>query len=353
MNYLNKIYSNLEKKLDFVDLGSFPTPVEKIDSLERAFGKSVFIKRDDLSGKIYGGNKVRKLEYLFGEIISKGYDTVLTSGAAGSNHALAVSAYSSSLKIKSILMLFAQPYNPLIPKNLLADSFFGSEIHYDETWEEHCKSIRKMVESYKQNQKPLYVIPPGGSSGLGTVGYVNAAFELRNQIDTNVVSEPVSMFVPLGTCGTAAGLILGMKASGIKSKLIAVNVVSPSLSNFEKVGELFESANRLLHDIDNRFPICSLKRSDIEVNDSYIGRGYGETTPEASFVSEHFLESDNIHLETVYSGKAFAAFYDEIKSGFGNNSLFWDTKSSVPLPPESLEQDFRKLPDPLHKYFEN
>ena len=353
MNFLNKIYSNFKERLNFISLGSFPTSVQHIDGMEKEFGRAgLFIKRDDLSGKIYGGNKVRKLEYILGEVVAKGYKIVLTSGAAGSNHVLAVSAYSSLLGLKPVLMLFAQPFNPSIPQNLLADYFFGATIYYDESWEAHNRSIQRMVEYYKNQDVPVYVIAPGGSSSQGTIGYVNAAYELKWQIDTNQIPDPTAIYLPLGTCGTAAGLILGMKAAGVKSKLKAVSVVPPGIANMEKVGILFESANRILHDSDKAFPVCCLKEDDIEIVDSYVGSGYGITTSESSFASRLFWKTDKIRLDTVYTGKAFAAFIDEIKTGFGNNLLFWNTKNSRPLPSEAFGQDYHQLPPQLYKYFE-
>lgn len=352
MNFLNKKYSNLNEKLNYTSLGSFPTPVQHITGLEKNSGRSeLFIKRDDLSGKLYGGNKVRKLEYILGEVVAKGYKRVLTSGAAGSNHVLAVSVYSSILGIKPVVMLFSQVFNPSISENLLADYYFGASIYYDETWEEHNKSIQKMVKNYEDLGEPVYVIAPGGSSPTGVIGYVNAAYELKWQIETNQIPQPSVIYLPLGTCGTAAGLILGLKAAGVKSKLVAVGVVPSSIANMEKLGVLFESANRILHDSDKTFPVCCLKESDIDINHNYVGSGYGITTPEASFAVKYLGETDEIKLDCVYTGKAFAAFLDEIKNGFGMKALFWNTKNSRLLPSEVSQEDYRKLPPQLHKYF--
>ena len=123
-------YHLLAHKLPYVSLGEFPTPVQKLNQLGRQLGlDNLFIKRDDLSGKVYGGNKIRKLEFLLGDALRIGAKEVLTFGSAGSNHALATAIYARQLGLKSISMLVPQPNAHYVRRNLLMSYHCGAELH--------------------------------------------------------------------------------------------------------------------------------------------------------------------------------------------------------------------------------
>ena len=175
----------LAHELPYVSLGEFPTPVQKLDQLGRQLGlDNLFIKRDDLSGKIYGGNKIRKLEFILGNALRTQVKEVLTFGAAGSNHALATAIYAKQLGLKSISMLVPQPNAQYVRRNLLMSYYCGAELHllpnipFIAPLTNPAVLYQLLRHGLKRGQFPM-VIPMGGSSPLGSVGFVNAAFELK------------------------------------------------------------------------------------------------------------------------------------------------------------------------------
>ncbi len=350
---LFKQYPLLAVSLNYQELGSFPTPVMKLDNLGKEISRSdLFVKRDDLSGELYGGNKVRKLEFIFGDVVASGHKTVLTSGAAGSNHALAVALYGEKAGLKVILMLFEQFYNPDICKNLLADYFSGAQMFHNNSYESHIISMKKIINELTGTSDEPFIIPPGGSSVSGTCGYVNAAFELKAQIARGELPEPAEIYVALGTMGTAVGLLLGMKAAQIKSRLVPVRVVPSYVSDSDKFMALFEDTNKKLHDADNSYPICKITQSDLNINSDFLGADYGVITKESSDAVKIMKSTESLQLDGVYTGKAFAAFIESVKNNNRKGPiLFWNTKNSNPLPRFSAEVDYRNLPEGFHRYF--
>ncbi|NLL12780.1 MAG: pyridoxal-phosphate dependent enzyme [Fibrobacter sp.] len=344
-------YPLLAVSLNYYKIGNLPTPLQKLEKLGRNFSRDdLFIKRDDLSSELYGGNKIRKLEFIFGEVIASGFKQVLTSGAAGSNHALAVALHGAQAGLKVTLMLFDQPYNAEISKNLQADYASGAQMYLDSTYESHLVSMNRVINEIGADQ--IYVIPPGGSSLLGVCGYINAAFELKEQIQREVIPEPEAIYVALGTMGTAVGLILGLKAAGLKSRVVAVQIAPFFVSDHDKFMALFESTNRMLHDKDPSFPIIKLTHDDFVIDSNFLGMGYGHITTESSNAIQCLKNTEDIKLDGVYTGKAFASFLQAAGNDKHNGPLlFWNTKNSVPLPAPKKGFNYRELPEGFHKYF--
>ncbi len=352
MNALTSRYPRLGAALSPCTLGTFPTPVEPLPALGRKLGRErLFIKRDDLSGELYGGNKVRKLEFLLPEAKRKGARRIVTSGAAGSNHALATALYSRKCGFPCTLMLFEQHFNKDIGHQLLADRDAGAEMYYDETYARHLDHLGSVVAEYTRQGETPYVIPPGGSSPLGAVGFVSAAFEIEEQIASGLLPAPGAVFVAFGTMGTAAGLLLGFRAARIPARLIAVRVVPETVANLDKFCTLYRETNRLLHSEDPSFPLCTWNERDFEICDDFLGDGYGiPTTPALEAIST-LKETDSIALDPVYTGKTGAAFLAAAASGKYRDVplLLWHTKSR-PAPFRDT-RDFRTLPVELHRYF--
>lgn len=344
-------YPLLAVSLNYYKIGNLPTSAQRLEKLGKKLSRDdLFIKRDDLSAELYGGNKIRKLEFIFGEAIASGFKQVLTSGAAGSNHALAVALHGAKSGLKVTLMLFDQPYNDEISKNLLADYKSGAVMHLDSTYESHLVSLDKVINEIGADQ--IYVISPGGSSVMGVCGYVNAAFELKEQIESELIPEPQTIYVAMGTMGTAVGLILGLKAAGLKSKVVAVRVVPSFVSGHDKFVTLFESTNRMLHDKDPSFPLIELTHEDFVIDSDFLGMGYGHITTESSKAVQCLQKAEDIKLDGVYTGKAFASFLQAAANDKRNGPLlFWNTKNSAFLPALKKGFDYRELSSVFHKYF--
>jgi len=351
-------FPRLRQALPHCHIGGFPTPVEPLAGIASRTGRSggLFIKRDDLSASLYGGNKIRKLEFLLAAARRAGAKRVITSGAAGSNHALATALYARKMGFAVTLMLAEQPYLPTIGSTLMADFACGAELFHDDTYAQHRKHLQAVAEHYLNVEGVApYVIVGGGSSALGAAGFVNAAFELREQIKNGSLPEPAAIYVAFGTMGTVAGLLIGLRAANIRSKIVAVSVVPDVVANEEKFAILFEDTCRLLCDADPAFPRVTLNRDDYCINYDFLGEGYGICTSAGLAAMEEFKSGDDIALDPVYTGKTAAAFLEDARSGGGlreKNLLFWHTKSkNFPRLPQGAGSDFHRLPREFHRYF--
>lgn len=334
MNYLNQNYPQIEKKLPYIEIGNFPTPVKRLNNLNQISETCrLYCKCDDVSGSLYGGNKIRKLEFVFAEAKKARATRLITSGMVGSNHALATAIYGKKFGFNVTLMLFGEQKGDHVINNLIADYSTGADICYDETFEEHEQSIKEkfLYYSEKEGSEP-FIIPAGGTSFTGVAGYMNAAFELKAQIEKGELDEPDAIFVPFGTMGTAAGLIIGMKLVGLKSKIYPVQVVPNFISDEIKFRKLINSSVFYFHDLDASFPDCRFSDEDYIIDKNQLGGGYGVSSESAEKAIRLFFDSENIKLDSVYSGKAAAGFIQYVKTNKNKNVLFWNTKSSVELP---------------------
>jgi len=342
-------------RLPYRSLGTLPTPVQELAGLERQLGRTgLYIKRDDLSGTLYGGNKVRKLEFILADALEKGVCAIVTSGAAGSNHALATAMYGRGLGFQVELMLFAQPASDEVRANLLAGFYTGARLQHAESYDAHCRMLEEFMRRPGQGGEQLYYIPPGGSCALGALGYVNAALELKMQIERGEIAEPDEIFVAYGTMGTAVGLALGVRLAGLRSRVRAVRVVPDVVANNEKYQMLYESTKRLLLASDPALSGIAFDPWVLSADDSFFGPGYGQTTPEADEAIDLFARCEGIMLDRTYTGKTAAAFLAAARCNPPDRKLlFWLTKNSCPLPSASQSIDYRRLPAEFHRYFES
>ena len=340
-----------------VPLGNFPTPVQKLERLGEKIGADqLFIKRDDLSGEIYGGNKVRKLEFLLGYARQKKVDTVLTFGFAGSNHALATAIYAKQMGLESISMLLPQPNAGYVRRNLLMGFQTGAELHYHRNFfTVFWGALLRLVKSrFSSGRFPL-VIPPGGSSTRGIIGFVNAAFELREQVEAGEIPEPDRIYVALGTMGTAAGLILGLKAAGLKSRVIPVRVVDRKYADAKNLARLLRRANAFLSGLDHSFPRVEYLETESGIRHDFFGENYALFTPAGMEAVALMEECEGIKLEGTYTGKALAGLIEEMKNNPGRDQavLFWNTYNSRDFSPLIAGVDYHRLPRGFHRYFES
>ena len=346
-------YPTLAEKIPRLSFGEFPTPVERLVGISRRLERDdLYIKRDDLTSRVYGGNKVRKLELLLADALRQGTLRVITSGGAGSNHALATAIYGEKAGLKTALMLFRQPNSYSVRHNLMMNLASGAELIHHDTYQEHTQAFEKTVRQYESaDGKAPYVIPLGGSCPMGAIGYVNAGLELAAQISAGELPPPSRIYLALGTMGTAMGLLLGLKAAGVKTNLQAVRAVPTYVASIDKCHLLFDQTKELLREMDPSFPSCTLEPEDLTLRQEYFGEKYGLFTPEAVAAARLLRESDGTILDGTYTGKAGAAFLADIRSNSDGPVIFWNTKNSRPLPNEAMAADYRLLPVPFHCYF--
>lgn len=348
-------YPRLAGALPRVALAQYPTPVQRMEQLESALncGARIFVKRDDLSSNLYGGNKPRKLEFLLGKALQDKRRTVLTFGAAGSNHTLATAIFARQLGLHPIVMLVPQPNARYVRKNLLASRTVDAELHYSGSMPGVAANTLRVLAGrvLREGRLPM-VIAPGGTSALGVVGYVNAAFELRRQIEAGDLPEPDRVYVAAGTMGTATGLLLGFQAAGLKSQIVAVRVTDPSLTSMSTARRFFRKTGVLLHAAEPAFPLGAFPDNAFQFREEFYGGEYARYTEEGMRAVRLVHDAEGLALEGTYTGKAFAALLADADAARGKTLLFWDTYNSRDFTNDVKDVDYHTLPKPLHRYFE-
>jgi D-cysteine desulfhydrase len=350
------LFPGLRDRLPRVSLAEFPTPVESMRRMAARIGvDNLYVKCDDITAPLYGGNKVRKLEFLLAEAVRRGCKEVMTFGCAGSNHATATAIYANRLGLRSISMLLPQPNAHSVRTNLLVSHRFGAELNYYESSEDLGKDMPRVLARHTPDGgiEPM-AIPAGGSSPLGVAGYVNAALELAAQVRDGLTPRPDLIYVAAGTTGTSVGLKLGFKLAGFRTDVLPVRVTGETFVNAPAIVGLFHDANKLLHETDNAVPLVDFTEAETLIRHDFYGGKYAEYTRESADAVRILRETEGIPLEGTYTGKAFAALSADAAKGAlkGKNVLFWNTYNSRDLSGLVAGQDYHDLPKSLHPYFE-
>lgn len=349
-------YSLIRDRIPYVSLAEIPTPVEQLGRLGRDIGLDhLYIKRDDLSGDLYGGNKIRKLEFILGHALRTSAKEVLTFGFAGSNHALSTAVCAKKLGLKSISMLMPQYNAHYVRRNLLMSYYCGAELHqYRNTISLKIGTAYQLCRHKLKYGSFPQIIPFGGSSTLGTVGYVNAAFELKKQIAKGQMPEPDCIYVALGTTGTVVGLKIGLKAAGIKSRVIPIRVIDKKYVDEKTLIEHFSETVSFLCSLDPSFPRVELFAKDIGIVDRFLGNGYTCFTSQGMEAMTRMEKCEGIRLDGAYTGKAMAALIDDAAKHNLRDKvvLFWNTFNSIDFSDALSAVEYRNLPRCFHRYFE-
>ena len=338
----------LRSAVGYTRLAALPTPVESYRGKDAGLQlDTLLLKRDDRSGRAYGGNKVRKLEFLLGDALRAGARGVVTFGVAGSNHALATSIYARACGLDSYSMLTRQSNAAYVRKNLLTGLHAGARLIPCDSEAESIQAARGLIREADGKGDLIVSVPGGGSSPLGCLGFVNAGLELAEQIREQSLPQPDRIYLALGTVGTVAGLLLGLRLAGLSTQVTAVRVVREDIARPERIIGLLEGAGQLLG------PDRGLDIGLPEIRHEFFGPGYARFTPEGVAAMEVARRTLGLKFEGTYTGKAFAALLEDCRNGRleGKNVLFWNTYNSVPPPPEALARDYRALPEDFHYYF--
>jgi D-cysteine desulfhydrase len=297
-----------------INLAHLPTPLEKISFRAKAF----LVKRDDYTGSDFLGNKIRKLEYLLYEAKRDRAELIFTCGGDQSNHARATASAAAKLGINTKLFLWGEEKKQA-DGNLFLNKMYGAEISYlnknefDNVDEIMTEERRKLTKKGKR----VYVIPAGGSSTLGIWGYISFIYELKEQIDLKNID---GIFSACGSCGTAAGLLVGAALNKTKIKIFAVNVLLPKEIIRKKILQLAEGAV-----LDFKLP-CKIDERNLEIIDGYSSEGYKNISDDKLKLLAEFAHSTGILLDPAYTGKAFCAYNDLVlKKGRGKRIVFLHT----------------------------
>jgi len=310
-------------------LAQLPTPIEELKSLSRELGgPELLIKRDDQTGLALGGNKTRKLEFLVGQALEQGADTLVTVGAAQSNHCRQTAAAAAKAGLRCELLLNGT--KPELPNgNLLLDELLGARIHWVQRSEREAKLSQIPDELRKQGVKP-YVIPVGGSNGVGATGYVLAMMELAEQLDGSNRRVDHVVFAS-SSGGTQAGIVVGAKVTGFKGKLHGVSIDKDDGDGATYQCELADIANETAKYIGFE---AQFTASDFMVAYDYLGGGYGIVSDLEREAIRLLASREGIVLDPVYTGRAMGALLDLIrKKAFRSDEtvLFWHTGGAPAL----------------------
>ncbi len=315
-------------------LAELPTPVEEMGPVSAKVDSDVWIKRDDLSAPRYGGNKVRKLEFLLGRARQKGADTLITCGGVGSHHVFATAFYGREQGFEVQAVLTSQPYHPHVEDQLRADLAVGAQLYAARHVSHLVRKVLHLAAVQRIQGKRPYVIPLGGSNVWGTLGLVNAGLELATQIDAGLCPDPDAVYVACGSCATTAGIALGLAAGGVDTKVVAVRATDRWMANPFHVRRLIYRAEHVLRRLEPRFPeVARRANASVEFDHDEFGRGYGIATP-ASEAAEQLAATADITLDPTYTSKALASLLRDAETDRrGQKLLFWNTLSSAPLAP--------------------
>ena len=320
---------NRLQQLPRFPLAHLPTPLEPLDRLSALLkGPRLYIKRDDQTGLGLGGNKTRKLEYLVGEAVAQGADTLLTAGAAQSNHCRQTAAAAACAGLRCELVLGGEP--PRLPEgNLLLDDLFGAVVHWagpdrrGETLEAKAAALRA------SGRKP-YVIPYGGSNPTGAAGYAQAMVELAQQALARSLRVDAIVFAS-SSGGTQAGLLAGAVITGFKGRIVGIGIDKRE----EGSGRLADEVRVLAQQTIAHTAGAGIALDQgVEVDESYQGAGYGIVGDLEREAIRLLARTEGILVDPVYTGRAMGGLIDMIrKKRFRDDQsiIFWHTGGTPAL----------------------
>jgi D-cysteine desulfhydrase len=307
MPRLHQIYPELKESLPWVQLGAAPTPLRELPKL--GDGRvSVWLKDESGFGDGgWGGNKVRKLEWLIPEVKRRGRSTILTVGGLGTNWGLACALYGRDYGLRTILALIDQPVDEHVRQQQERLRRSGAEIHLT-----HSK-LRTIatVPWLMLRHRPCY-LPAGGSSPVGALGATEIALELADQVKRGEVPEPSHIVTAVGSGGTAAGLLLGLALSGMKTKVVAVVVNDTLRLDSKALVGLARKSERLLRSRGARVGDLRLNADNLLVIEDQLGAGYGHATKAGEGARALAAERADLELDPVYTAKAMAGLLELI-----------------------------------------
>lgn len=317
------------KSLPRIELAQLPTPLQELSRLGQLLGgPKLLVKRDDQTGLALGGNKTRKLEFLIADALKKGADTVITAGAPQSNHCRQTAAAAAQVGMGCELVLGGN--EPEVPNgNVLLDLFCGANLHWTTRERRNAKmeEVARQLRSLKHNP---YIIPVGGSNGLGALGYVQAMIELNDQLSKGRVKVDTIVFAT-SSGGTQAGMVVGARISGFKGKILGISIDQRSSQEPSYQSELAAIANEAAKLIDSRYEFTE---DDFTVNYDYLGLGYGVVGNLERESIRLTACTEGLLLDPVYSGRAMGGLIDLIKKGFfslKDTVLYWHTGGAPAL----------------------
>jgi len=290
-----------------------PTPLEPMKRLSKALGDKVelWVKRDDLLPGAAGGNKTRKLEFCIADALAQGADTLITCGAVQSNHCRLTLAWACKEGLDCHFVLEERvpgSYNPKAGGNNFLFNLMGiNSVRVVPGGSNMLEEMQKTAAELQKNGKKPYIIPGGGSSAVGALGYAVCAEELMGQInDTGLKVD--HLVVPSGSAGTHAGIVAGLFGTNAGIPVVGMNVSRPKAPQETLVHNLSLA-------LSEKLSMLAVPRKLVVCVDEYVGEGYSRPTESMKEAVLLFARQEGILLDPVYSGKAAAGLIDFVRKG--------------------------------------
>lgn len=292
-----------------IKLAQTPTPLQFLPRVSESLGTEIWVKRDDMTGSVFSGNKIRKLEFTVAQALADGCDTLITCGGLQSNHCRATAAVAAQLGLKSVLLLRGPVQE--IDGNFLLDGLLGAEITVLESPADHKRLPELMKlkadELRLQGNKP-FIIPVGASDGIGLWGYLQATQELKSDFEREHI-RPSHIVCATGSAGTQAGLTLGSHLCGLDVDVLGMAVCDDEAYFQRKVRDDINQWQDYYGVAINEAEL------NVHVNDNYIGPGYARADAEVFETIAWLARTEGIVLDPVYTGKAFHGLIEEVRRG--------------------------------------
>ena len=307
-------------------LGELPSPIEEANRLRAALGGGarIFVKRDDAIPFGFGGNKVRKLAVVVAQALAEGADTLITVGGIQSNHARATAATAAKLGLRCHLIANgAKPEKPTA--NALLDLLLGAEIEYVAARTDRVPAMQRAADRIRSAGGRPVEVPLGASTPVGAVGFVRAIGEMLEQgVRPDVIVHATS------SGGTQAGLVAGCALHGLSTRVIGVSADDPAADVERQVRSIIDGMK-----IPLGAPLEEVAReARIEVDDTFVGGGYGVPTPASIEAQELAARNEALFVDHTYTAKALAALIGYVRDGRiprDATVLFWHTGGQVGL----------------------
>ncbi len=348
MQALHAAYPALAAALPSAGVTELPTPVAPLD----AFGlPRLVVKNDGVSGPLFGGNKVRTLDPLLAAAHPAGPNVVF--GLPGTSMALASAVYAAQRGIPLRVLLIAQRPTAEAQRNLRLFQHVGAEmVHVTEQPDLPIRPAQLAEMGYLPAGADPFVFNP--NSPLGMVGYVNAAFELARQVDAGILPAPDRLYIAMGLFGTATGLLLGLRAAGLPTRLTGVIGHPADLNEARaRMAGMFDAAAGFLRTLDPSFPAVAFPQDAVTIHaadpadpGALARAGFAHAGP--------FRAQLGLPLDATWTAPVAGVLAADAASGTldGQRVLYWHTLNTRPTPPAADALDYHELPPEFHPYFE-
>lgn len=315
--------------IGWLPLVTGPTPAHLLPGARELVDHArVYVKREDATDSLYGGNKVRNLEFLLGTAVAQGARRVVTVAPLGSNFVAAMAAQTSRIGMPSDVFHFVPSRSEQMERHARFTARQGTRLHTLAGGRYAGLAKAQLCAVAERLLHPeTRLLPAGGSNAVGTLGHVNAMLELSRQIRSGELPEPDLLVVGVGTCGTMAGLLAGVRLASLKTHVIGVRCVDPIVCNPPHIAALANSTLRLLRSRRR------LRVSEVDLRDEASDTPYGEPLPYARALIDETRRLAGLELDTTYTTKVFAHLRALGQSGAleGREVLYWHTFSSAAM----------------------